>query len=185
MGTFLLPGRRIQAGPSSVVSRADGAGALSQQFEDAGERLTEEEVQAIVKRYGERQSGGDARSTVADVAEALQVDPSVVTRILRDVRTAESEKQIQERLSALERENAELRKRAEDAEFGEFYPMSHWAYRRRTRRRKPQAIAALMAVMVAFGVMMQVRGAGVTPFPFIAMVFVMAGVFWAVRSMRR
>lgn len=163
----------------------DGAQSLNQRFEDSDERLTEEEVQAIVKRYGERQSGSDTRATVADVAEALQVEPSVVSRILRDVRTAESEKQIQERLAALERENAELRRRAEESEYEDFYSHAHWARSRRLRGAPRFAIAAMMAAFLAMGLVLQARGGMNTPLPIVAMLLVMGGVFWAVRMIRR
>ena len=114
---------------------------MTQRFEDpipVEERLTEEEVQSIVKRYGEGQAGGDPRATVADVAEALQVEPAVVTRLLRDIRTADSEKQLKERLESLEKENAELKRRADDSDYGygDFYSSMHWSGRRPLRRRR-------------------------------------------------
>ena len=68
------------------------------------DRLTDDEVQAIVKRYGESQTGGDIRPTVSDVAEALHVEPSVVARLLSDIRAADSSKDLMVRLESLEQE---------------------------------------------------------------------------------
>lgn len=130
---------------------------MSQRFEDPEERLSDEEVQAIVQRYGERQAGADPRPTVGDVAEALQVEPAVVSRLLRDIRTADSERQLKERLDALERENEELRRRAEDSDFGYdgFYSSMHWHHGRHMRRRGRRFFViamAMSAAMLAAGV---------------------------------
>jgi uncharacterized membrane protein YccC len=164
----------------------DGAGVLSQRFEDNDERLTEEEVQSIVKRYGEKQAGNDTRATVADVAEALQVEPSVVTRILREVRTADSERELKERLDALERENEQLRERAERSDFGygDFYSSMHWTNSRRMRRRGTRiAVAATMAALIAVGLSMQ--GGGRTPMPVFAIVATVAVVVLVLRLVSR
>jgi hypothetical protein len=156
---------------------------LSQKFEGTDERLTEEEVQAIVKRYGEGQAGNDTRATVADVAEALQVEPSVVSRILRDVRAADSERDLRDRLANLERENATLKRRAEESVYGDFYPPMHWS-RRRMRARGPRIVfAAGLAAMIAIGLSMS--GGGRTPFPFWTLMMVAFGVFVVMRLVRR
>lgn len=156
---------------------------MSQRFEDPEERLTEEEVQAIIKRYGERQPEGDSRSTIGDVAEALQVEPSVVNKLLREVRAADSERELRERLERLERENESLRRRADESEFDDFYPAMHWS-RRRARARRPAAMfAAAMAAMVAVGIMANARG-GSTPMPVFGILFAGFVAFVALRLMR-
>lgn len=145
--------------------------------------MTEEEVQAIVKRYGERQPGGDPRSTVNDVAEALQVDPSVVTKLLREVRAADSERELRERLERLERENESLRRRADESLYDDFYSEMHWS-RRRARARRPAAMfAAAMAAMVAVGIMANARG-GNTPMPVFGILIAGFAAFVAIRLMR-
>ncbi|HXH61312.1 MAG TPA: hypothetical protein VNI20_08125 [Fimbriimonadaceae bacterium] len=130
-----------------------GAHSLDQKFrnDQFDDRLSEDEVQAIIKRYGERQAGGDTRPTVTDVAEALQVEPTVVERLLRDIRSSESEKQLKERLDALELENAQLRRRAEESDYGydDFYSSTHW---RRRGLYGPRRRIRLAAVMAAVGV---------------------------------
>lgn len=159
---------------------------MSQRFEDEDERLTDEEVQSIVKRYGEKQVGNDTRPTVADVAEALQVEPAVVTRMLREVRTADSEKQLKERLDALEKENEQLRERAENSDFGygDFYSSMHWTNSRRMRRRGSRfAVAATMAALIAVGLAAQ--GGGRTPMPMIAIVGIVAVAVVVLRLIRR
>jgi hypothetical protein len=161
----------------------DGARALSQRFEEPDERLTEDEVQAIIKRYGERQPGGDARSTVADVAEALQVEPSVVSKLLREVRTADSERELRERLDRLERENESLRRRAEESEYDDFYPAMHWSRRRMRARRPAMLMAAAMAAMLAVGISASARG-GSTPMPVFGILIVGFAAFVAIRLLR-
>lgn len=159
---------------------------MNQGFEGSDERLTEEEVQSLVKRYGEGQAGNDTRSTVADVAEALQVEPVVVTRMLREVRTADSERQIKERLDALERENEDLRRRAENSDFGygDFYSSMHWTNSRRMRSRGQRiGIAMAMAVMIAVGI--SALRAGKTPVPALAILATLALVFFVIRVVSR
>jgi hypothetical protein len=158
---------------------------LNQRFEGSDERLTEEEVQSIVKRYGEGQAGNDTRSTVADVAEALQVEPAVVTRMLREVRTADSERQLKERLDALERENEDLRRRAENSDFGygDFYSSMHWTNSRRMRSRGRRiGVAMAMAVLIAVG--LSALRAGNSPVPALAILATLALVFFVIRAVR-
>jgi hypothetical protein len=182
VGTFLFAQGRIRPLGASVVSVVDGAAALNQAYEGDGERLSEEEVQAIVRRYGERQ-GGDTRATVADVAEALQVEPSVVAKLLHEVRAADSERELRERLDRLEQENETLRRRAEDSEQYDFYPAMYWS-RRRWRSRRPRVIlAAGLAAMVAIG--LSVSGTGRTPFPFWTLLALGLGAFVIIRTLRR
>jgi hypothetical protein len=156
---------------------------VSQRFEDPEVRLTEEEVQAIIKRYGEGQPGGDARSTVGDVAEALQVEPMVVGKLLREVRASDSERELRERLDRLERENESLRRRAEESVHDDFYPAMHWS-RRRWRSRRPRIlVAASLAAMIAVGLSM--NGTGSTPFPFWTLLMIGLGAFVILRTLRR
>ena len=112
------------------------------------EPLSEDEVQAIIERYGEGQSGGDGQATVKDVAEALHVEPSVVGRMLSDIRTADSSEQLRERLEALEQENAELRAHADPSEdsWSAFDCCTPWSYR---RGRKPRSRFLIMILMVS------------------------------------
>ena len=109
---------------------------MPQEFESFApdERLTDEEVQAIVKRYGERETASGSGPTVADVAETLQVDPSTVAQMLRDIRQSQSERQLQERLNHLEMENDDLRKRASESYVGDMFSQSHWMFRTVRRR---------------------------------------------------
>ncbi|MCB8933375.1 MAG: transposase [Fimbriimonadaceae bacterium] len=127
---------------------------MAQEFEqfEPNERLTEEEVQAIVKRYGERQSGEGTGPTVADVAETLGVDSETVGRMLREIRGARTEQQLQERLNRLEAENEALRRRAEDGLEGSFFSSRHWMMRRARRRGRAGILAAaIAAAFVAAG----------------------------------
>ncbi len=159
---------------------------MNERFEGTYERLTEEEVQSIVKRYGEGQAGNDTRSTVADVAEALQVEPAVVTRMLREVRTAESERQLKERLDALERENDELRRRAEnsDSRFGDFYSSMHWTNSRRMRSRgRRMGVAMAMAMLVVVGI--AALRSGNTPVPALAVLATLALMIVVIRVVSR
>ena len=161
---------------------------MTQRFEDpipVEERLTEEEVQSIVKRYGEGQAGGDPRARVADVAEALQVEPAVVTRLLRDIRTADSEKQLKERLESLEKENAELKRRADDSDYGygDFYSSMHWSGRRRLRRRS-RSFALAAAVAVVAGVALSSNSSKPAA-PTIVIVAIVAVMVFALRSWRQ
>ena len=111
------------------------------------DRLTDDEVQAIVKRYGESQTGGDIRPTVSDVAEALHVEPSVVARLLSDIRAADSSKDLMVRLESLEQENAELRERADRSELAVSAFDNYYGSRRRLRRR-PRSIAATICCVL-------------------------------------
>lgn len=113
------------------------------------DRLTDEEVQAIVKRYGESQAGGDIRPTVSDVAEALHVEPSVVARLLSDIRSAESSKDLMVRLESLEQENAELRQRADRSESAVMAFDNFYGWRGRVRRR-PRSFAATVCCFIGF-----------------------------------
>lgn len=76
------------------------------------EPVNEREVRALIERFGERQPMAQGQTTVQDVAEALQVDPATVGKMLNEVRESESQREIKQRLDRLERENAELRDRA-------------------------------------------------------------------------
>jgi len=117
------------------------------------EHLTDEEVEAIIKRYGEAQAGASTQPTVKDVAEALHVDPSVVAKLLEDVRGAKTQEDLQARLDALEEENAELRERAEKSEYATSEMWHDYSERRpwRARRRSPRVVAlAGLFVMLFF-----------------------------------
>lgn len=120
---------------------------MANEFEPpaSAERLTDEEVQAIVKRYGERQPGAETGPTVADVAETLGVDADTVARMLREIRGARSEQQLQERLNQLEAENEALRRRADTGLEESFFSRRHWMVRRVRRRRRAAILAALVA----------------------------------------
>lgn len=136
------------------------------------EQLTEKEVEAIIKRYGEAQTGA-GQTSVEDVAEALQVEPHVVERLLHEVRTAETSQQLQDRLSTLERENEQLRKRASHWQ-GDDLSVSgfeSWPFYRPHRKRRMMAImvamlfagfiVALSTRVVSSGMMWMLIGAGV------------------------
>ena len=136
---------------------------MDEKFEQGGlgpeDRLTDEEVQAIVKRYGEGQAGGDGRPTVSDVAEALHVEPSVVARLLSDIRAADSSKELMVRLENLEQENAELRERADRSELAVSAFDSYYGSRRRLRRR-PRSIAATVCCFVGIILLLNLFGRG-------------------------
>ena len=125
---------------------------LEHQVYGSDEPLREDEVQAIIERYGEGQSGGDGQATVKDVAEALHVEPSVIGRMLSDIRTADSSAQLRERLESLEQENAELRARVDPGEdsWTAFDCYTPWRFR---RRRKSRNRFAIMMLIVALFVM--------------------------------
>jgi len=136
---------------------------VDEKFEQGGlgpeDRLTDEEVQAIVKRYGEGQAGGDGRPTVSDVAEALHVEPSVVARLLSDIRAADSSKELMVRLENLEQENAELRERADKSELAVSAFDNYYGSRRRLRRR-PRSIAATVCCFVGIILLLNLFGRG-------------------------
>ena len=162
---------------------------MSQEFKDrehdATENLTDEEVEAIIKRYGESQSGGDTQPTVKDVAEALHVEPSVVSQILSDVRGAKTQEDLKSRLDSLEAENAELRVKAEKSDYhanemwndySGFRPLA------RARSRSGPGIAVILALV--FGAMFVFRGAGAISRP-TSMIWILLGVFALVFILRR
>ena len=76
--------------------------------------VTQEEVRALIQRFGERETTASDQATVGDVAEALQLEPTTVGSMLVELRSSKSQRDIRARLDRLEEENAELRQRAED-----------------------------------------------------------------------
>ena len=138
----------------------DGSVSLSHEFEkpdyESNEHLTDEEVEAIVKRYGESQPGGDMQPTVKDVAEALHVEPGVVSKLLADVRSAKTQEDLKVRLDALEAENTELRERAQKTEFEASEMWDCFTPVRAARvRGRGHNVLAFMAF--AFGAMLLLR----------------------------
>ena len=79
---------------------------------ESTEPVTDEEVHALVHRFGERQTMAQGQPTVADVAEALQVAPVTVAKMLQELRESKDQDEIRQRLDNLEMENTELRERA-------------------------------------------------------------------------
>ncbi len=77
------------------------------------EPVTEAEVRALLERFGERQTVAPEQSTIRDVAEALQVEPTTVGTMLVELRRSKDQHEIRARLDMLEEQNAELRQRAE------------------------------------------------------------------------
>lgn len=75
------------------------------------EPVTASEVRALVERFGERQAMAQGQPTVQDVAEALQVSPATVSKMLLELRQSKDQDEIKRRLDSLEKENAELRER--------------------------------------------------------------------------
>ncbi|MBS1722101.1 MAG: hypothetical protein JSS66_03730 [Armatimonadetes bacterium] len=114
------------------------------------ETLTPEEVSAILSRYGEQQAG-EPVPRLSDVAETLQVDRSVVSQLLRDIRGANTEKQLRERLDRLEREHEELRSRAalSESDVGHMFGTGHWRRRRNRQRREVSLVAIVLTTAIA------------------------------------
>ena len=79
---------------------------------EPNEPVTEVEVRALIERFGERQTMAHGQPTVQDVAEALQVDPVTVGKMLYELRESKGQDEIKKRLDKLEKENAELRQRS-------------------------------------------------------------------------
>ena len=147
------------------------------------EPLSEDEVRAIIERYGEGQSGGDGQATVKDVAEALHVEPSVVGRMLSDIRTAESSAQLRERLEALEQENAELRAHVDPSEdsWSAFDCCTPWRYRRR-RRSRSRFVMMMLIVSLFVIVMPLMRG---VPRPgMVGLIILILGCVFLVKFLR-
>lgn len=146
----------------SVNFFVDEAIPVSHEFNEheyqSNEHLTDEEVEAIVKRYGESQSGGSTQPTVKDVAEALHVDQGVVAQLLSDVRSAKTQEDLKSRLDALEAENTELRVRAEKSDYDTDQMWDDYsglrplrAARPRTAPRLTMTICAIVAVAMFAG----------------------------------
>lgn len=135
---------------------------------EANEPVSDEELRALIERFGERQAGQSTQPTVRDVAETLQVDTQTVGAMLAELRKSKSEAEVKERLDRLERENEELRART-DNEYGFGRPF-------RRRRRRAAMMAAMLAIMV--GALFSVRGGGLggAEWMFIALI-AMAAVF--------
>lgn len=78
---------------------------------ETNEPVSDWEVRALIERFGERQSVAAGQPTVKDVAEALQLEPETVGKMLSEIRQAKGEIEIKQRLDKLEQENEELRNR--------------------------------------------------------------------------
>lgn len=135
----------------------------------ANEALTEKEVEAIIKRYGESQTGA-GQTSVEDVAEALQVEAGVVEKLLHEVRTAESSKQLQDRLSALEKENAQLKSRSSHWQ-DEAYGFEGWGFPTRRRRR---ALRASMIGMAAGAILLAFNSGSVSQYTVLGLIAILA-----------
>ncbi len=141
----------------------------------ANETLTHEEVSAILKRYGEQQAG-EGQPRVSDVAEALQVEPSVVSQMLNDIRRSSTEQQLRDRLEQLEREHEELSRRsqASQADFEGLFASGNWARSRYRNRKRASvgavAVAAILASVFASGHRSMPSSSGVWIFVAIALI---------------
>lgn len=75
------------------------------------EYVTDMEVRELIERFGEEQTLAQSQPTVNDVAEALQVTPGTVAKMLQELRASKDQDEINSGLDDLEKENAELLKR--------------------------------------------------------------------------
>ncbi|MBS1709941.1 MAG: hypothetical protein JSS65_14605 [Armatimonadetes bacterium] len=132
----------------------------------AQETVTDEEVRALVERFGERQAMGKTQTTVLDVAEAMQVEPSTVRQMLDEMRRSKDQDEIKSRLDRLERENAELRARAANMETGLGWGtgLDDWQGTKMDQRSTLRMLAMVCAISVAM-IMMVVakKGGGASP----------------------
>jgi len=138
--------------------------------------VTDEEVRALVQRFGERQAMAQGQPTVRDVAEAMQVEPATVQKMLEELRRSKDQDEIKARLDRLERENAELRARTT------FEPVYDEDYRA-ARRPRAAILAAAMAGVMAM-LMMTKMSHGSIGAPFAVLAFLPLILIFAITRLR-
>lgn len=138
--------------------------------------VTDEEVRALVQRFGERQAMAQGQPTVNDVAEAMQVEPATVQKMLEELRRSKDQDEIKARLDRLERENAELRARAS------FEPVYDEDFRA-SRRPRAAIMAAGMAGVIAV-LMMSKMSQGTLGAPFAVLAFLPLILIFAISRLR-
>ena len=137
--------------------------------------VTDDEVRALVQRFGERQAMAQSQPTVRDVAEAMQVEPATVQKMLEELRRGKDQDEIKARLDKLERENAELRSRTtEHLDYDDGY---------RRRRPRPAVLAATMAGVLATMAMTKLTGGSVGA-PLAVLAFLPAILIFAITRLR-
>ena len=72
------------------------------------DRVSSDEVRTLIKRFGEIQAE-ESQPSVADVAEALHVEPQTVEIMLAEIRRSKDQEELDKRLDTLERENEQIR----------------------------------------------------------------------------
>ena len=97
---------------------------MQERFEETpvDQVLTDDEVKLVIERYGEMEAAKRGPK-VRDVAEAMGVEPSVVSKILSEIRESKSDDDLKERLETLEEENARLRDRVHNEPIPALQPL--------------------------------------------------------------